>query len=673
MATSEQSLIIGIDTGGTTTDAVTISVETGEVLTRAKTLTTKHDLAVGVSAALEQAARNIDPSQIAFVSVSTTLATNAVVEGHGSPILVILIGFDDAMVERAGIGSAFSDSHVVRIAGGHDHYGNEQAPLDLDAVAAALDTHGATVGAVAVASAFAVRNTDHERRVRDFVADNSDLAVTISSLLSSALDAPRRALTTALNARLLSRISELIVAVDRSVSALGISAPVLIAKGDGSLAVASSVAQRPIETILSGPAASIVGASALTGLTDFVISDIGGTTTDVAMVRNGRPRLVPTGAQVGDWQTMVEAVAVRTTGLGGDSAVRLVGPDITLGPDRRIPVSLAAQSHPEILIELRAQVAKPPSRDVAGVFVKAMADAETSSARRQRAEASLSTLAKRTLESLTTTPVPFLSLGGGALQWRALDELSEAGLAEVIGFTPTDAAHVLDMQSTFSTDAARAGSELMGWFISRDAEAFASTVLSEVVRGSAGCVLDIALDGSVALGGSTALDNAVLNTIASGNPQIGSARVSLDLDTPVIAVGGPAAIVYREVAERIGAQLVLPDDFAVANAVGAASGFVVARSQTQVQLERPGSFRVVGGGDGSTRHDDGEAAIRAATETARRHASSALAEGMDGLDGDPIIEHVEITRHEDPNDPKTGLYGADVFVELRRRPIRQRG
>lgn len=668
MATSEQSLIIGIDTGGTTTDAVTISTATGEVLSRAKTLTTKHDLAVGVSAALKMGAEGVQPADIAFVSVSTTLATNAVVEGHGSPILVLLVGFDDAMVERTGIESAFADSAVVRIDGGHDHYGNEQASLDLDAVAAALKTHGATVGAVAVASAFAVRNTDHEHRVRDYVAEHSDLAVSVSSSLSSALDAPRRALTTALNARLLSRISELISAVDRSVTALGISAPVLIAKGDGSLAVASSVAQRPIETILSGPAASIIGAAALTGLTDFVISDIGGTTTDVATVRNGRPRLVPTGAQVGDWQTMVEAVAVRTTGLGGDSAVRLVDSDIALGPDRRIPLSLAAQSYPEILTQLRAQVTKPPSRDVAGVFVKAMEIADAGSERRERAESSLSTLAVRTLDLLTTMPVPFLSLGGGALQWRALDELSEAGLAEVIGFTPTDAAHVLGLQSTFSTEAARVGSELLGWFFSQDADEFAGDVLSEVVRASAGCVLDSALEGSAI---RSALGNAVLDAVASGTPQIGAARVSLELDAPVIAVGGPAEIVYRDVAERIGAELVLPEDFAVANAVGAASGFVVARAHTQVQLERPGSFLVVGRG-GSTRHDDGEEAITTATDAARHDANVALADAMDGLDGNPVIEHVEITRHEDPNDPDTGLYGADVFVELRRRPIRQR-
>ena len=160
--------------------------------------------------------------------------------------------------------------------------------------------------------------------------------------------------------------------------------------------------------------------------------------------------------------------------------------------------------------------------------------------------------------------------------------------------------------------------------------------------------------------------------VAAGTPHMGSVSLALELDVPLIAVGGPAGIVYPDVADRVGAELVLPEDFAVANAVGAASGFVVARAQIEVQLERPGSFRVVGRGS-SSRYDDGEEAIVAAVDQARQDAEAALREQMDGLEGGPVSEHLDVVRHEDPNDPETGLYGANVRIELRRRPIRPRG
>jgi N-methylhydantoinase A/oxoprolinase/acetone carboxylase beta subunit len=129
--------------------------------------------------------------------------------------------------------------------------------------------------------------------------------VTISSELSSELDAPRRALTAALNARLISRIAILIEAVESAMKELGLHCPLMIVKGDGTLALAEAVARRPIETVLSGPAASLVGGRWLSGLDSFILSDMGGTTTDLGIVINGRPKVTEQGAEVGGWRTMV--------------------------------------------------------------------------------------------------------------------------------------------------------------------------------------------------------------------------------------------------------------------------------------------------------------------------------------------------------------------------------
>ena len=315
--------LIGVDTGGTYTDAAVIEAKGHKVVASAKSITTKGDLSIGVSGAITAAIaalpRGLHPENIALVSVSTTLATNAVVEGHGSAVGVILIGFDQAMAERTGIAKAFPGMPMAMIAGGHDHTGAEAQPLDavaLEAAAAAMP-----VDAFAIASAFAVRNPAHEHAARDLVARVTGKPATLSTELTSSLDAPRRALTAVLNARLISRISMLITAVRSSMAELGIDCPLMIVKGDGTLALAERVALRPIETVLSGPAASLVGASWLCGRRDFIMSDMGGTTTDLGVLRDGRPQVAEQGAEVGGWRTMVKAIDVRTIGLGGDSEI----------------------------------------------------------------------------------------------------------------------------------------------------------------------------------------------------------------------------------------------------------------------------------------------------------------------------------------------------------------
>ena len=209
-------LLLGVDTGGTFTDAVLLDASNDAVVRSAKALTTPDDLSIGVSNALAAVMDGVDSDAVTLVSISTTLATNAVVEGRGSSVLVLLVGFDEQMTHRTGIASAFTDAVVAQVDGGHDHYGNEKAPLDIDVVDEILMTHAGSVSAVAVASTFAVRNPSHEHAIRERVLSATKLPVTVSSSLSDSLDAPRRALTAALNARLLSRVSDLITAVEDS-------------------------------------------------------------------------------------------------------------------------------------------------------------------------------------------------------------------------------------------------------------------------------------------------------------------------------------------------------------------------------------------------------------------------------------------------------------------------
>ena len=187
--------LLGIDTGGTYTDAVLFSPDEG-VKARAKSLTTRHDLSEGIRGAVENvlAETGTDPSAIRLASLSTTLATNALVEGQGGRICLVMIGFGPEDLERDGLKQALGSDPVVFLDGGHNVHGHE-TPLDTGTLAAQLDELSGAVTAFAIAGYFAVRNPDHELRIRDLIREKTHLPVTCSHELSSKLGGPRRALT----------------------------------------------------------------------------------------------------------------------------------------------------------------------------------------------------------------------------------------------------------------------------------------------------------------------------------------------------------------------------------------------------------------------------------------------------------------------------------------------
>jgi N-methylhydantoinase A/oxoprolinase/acetone carboxylase beta subunit len=198
------SFYLGVDTGGTYTDAVVLDAASDTVIGKAKALTTRHDLSVGIGGAVDAAllAAAIAPGQVSLVSLSTTLATNALVEGQGGRVALIAIGFDADDLGRAGLAEALKGDPVIRIAGGHSHSGSETAPLDIPALTTALGDLGGDVMGFAVAARFATRNPAHEVAARAAIRAATGRPVTCSHELSAQLNGPKRALTAVLNARL---------------------------------------------------------------------------------------------------------------------------------------------------------------------------------------------------------------------------------------------------------------------------------------------------------------------------------------------------------------------------------------------------------------------------------------------------------------------------------------
>ncbi len=667
MAEPCSTYLIGVDTGGTYTDAAVIEAEGHRVLASAKALTTRGDLSIGVTAAIEaalaQLPERLTPGAISLVAVSTTLATNAVVEGHGADACVIFIGFDDLMVERSGIARAFPSMPLVRIGGGHDHNGEERLPLDEAALQRALAVHEG-VDAFAVASAFAVRNPAHEHRSREAIIARTAKPVTVSSELSSALDAPRRALTAALNARLLSRISALIAAVASAMKRLALDCPLMMVKGDGTLALADVVAKRPIETVLSGPAASLVGARWLSGLENFIMSDIGGTTTDVAVLADGRPKITEEGAEVGRWRTMVRAIDVRTTGLGGDSEVGFdMGGALRIGPQRILPVSLIGERFPATLDALEAELASPDIGSLAGRFILRPFGWDG----READRADLSERERTILKAVGPEPKPLAKVAVSAGAQRAVQSLYRKGLVQLAGFTPSDAAHVLEKQANWSAAAARLAAMLMVRLrdmrapSAESARSFASDVWSEVVRLSARAVLDTAFAGEAGDGTEHA---TLVDRVCSGSARLGLTSISISPVVPIVAVGGPARVYYDEVGRRLKAEIVFPPFWDVANAVGAATGVIARTVAVQVVADGGGVFRVHAG-DGTHVFSAPDLALAKAEAYARETARAAV---LQMGSGEPEVR-ITVAKHRLPDaTDDNGLLAAEIVAEAVGRP-----
>ncbi|WP_455269514.1 hydantoinase/oxoprolinase N-terminal domain-containing protein [Rhizobium herbae] len=623
-------LLLGIDTGGTYTDAVLFN-ETHGVVAKAKALTTRHDLSVGIAGAVEAVLEQakVPASAIGLVSLSTTLATNALVEGQGGRAGLVMIGFGPEDLKRDGLQEALGTDPVIFLPGGHNVHGGETL-LDMTLLDEALPQLATQVSSFAVAGYFAVRNPAHEQRVRDRIREVSHLPVTCSHELSSKLGGPRRALTTLLNARLVSMIDRLIGACEGFLKDRGIDVPMMVVRGDGALISAAEARLRPIETILSGPAASLVGARHLTGLDNAVVSDIGGTTTDVAVLDQGRPRLDGEGAVVGGFRTMVEAVAMRTFGLGGDSEVRIndrgLQAKIDLGPRRFLPLSLAAVEHEAAVIsvlERQLRTAHVGRYDGRLAVRTGLPDHLASGLQPQ--ETAL-------YERIGAVPVALESLLTSTLQKATLDRLVARGLVHICGLTPSDAMHVLGRQDQWNATAARLGAELAarvkdgsGKPIAPSAEALSEMIVARLTRQSAEVILAscLAEDGA-------AIDPAVSLAVDRAlKREPGIVAFSLSLDRPLVGLGASAPVYYPAIADMLGAESSIPAEAGVANAVGAIVGQVRASVTVFVSAPEEGIFIVNGAGE-SSRFLDQEQAFAAARERAQVAAlASARANGAD--------------------------------------------
>jgi N-methylhydantoinase A len=324
-------MIIGLDVGGTHTDAVLIGG--GRLLRQAKVATDHSNLFNCVLAGLEEVTRDMPPGAIRRAVLSTTLTTNAIAEGKLAKTGVVVSagpGIDPANF-RIG-------SHYHCVSGSIDHRGREIQPLqeqEIDEIAERFLAED--VRQAAVISKFSVRNPKHELKMAEILGRVCDQVI-MGHRVSANLNFPRRIATAWINAAVHPTHRLFFEAVRDSLKKKGFEIPIFVLKADGGTMSFEASIETPGQTILSGPAASVMGALPFaSGAGDTLVLDIGGTTSDMAVLVGRAPLLEPLGAEIGGYRTLVRSLKTKSIALGGDSAVRVLDGKLLIGPERHGP------------------------------------------------------------------------------------------------------------------------------------------------------------------------------------------------------------------------------------------------------------------------------------------------------------------------------------------------
>ena len=578
------ALVLGIDTGGTYTDGVLMEYETRRVLATCKRLTTRRDFSIGIANVID-GIQIEDPSAIRMVSISTTLATNAIAERKGRRVALLLIGYDPELVATFRLARRFATPEFHFFEGGHDLYGRERADLDLPGILATVDRIKDRVDAIAVSGYFSPLNPDHENRACRAITSVCDLPVVLGHQLSTRLDSVQRATTAALNASLLAVLHDFIISARRAMERRGISAPLMVVRGDGTLMTDEFAARTPVETIHSGPAASAIGGRVLSGLDDALVVDVGGTTTDLAMVLDGQVAVEADGATVGDYRTSVQAARLLSIALGGDSHITSAREGgIAVGPERVLPLAQLAADHPEVGRRLKALTRRQPAQSTQDRldhwYLMREPQAGLISTARDMALVDLLRRGPQPVADILKR-LDVLHVG----QLGAADLLRQEVIGRA-GLTLTDVMHVEGSFDAWDREAAAAALETFARGCRRGPDEVRALIWRRVTELAVHAIVTFLSGKRLPPPGTLDADTDTdigpwffRNSLEHSHPLLDT---SVRLRHPIIGIGAAAGLVLAPVAAALGAELILPEHFEVANALGAVAGTVMVTEEILV-------------------------------------------------------------------------------------------
>jgi len=579
---------LGIDAGGTYTDTVIYDLSKGKTICKSKSLTTRWDFTLGIGEAMAGLDQDM-LRQVEMVSLSTTLATNAIVEGEGQKVgMIIMPPYgrfepEDIPYEPKAV-----------ISGQLEITGKEISPVDENEVKGIARRMAAKdeVKAFAVSGYAGAINPAHELKVKQIIREETGLFVTCGHELSDILNFKTRAHTAMLNARIIPKLAKLLLDLERVLEKLGIFAPIVVVKGDGTLMSAEMAKERPVETILSGPAASVAGARHLTGLKNALVVDMGGTTTDTAALADGMVSVCATGSNIGGHKTHVKALEIRTAGLGGDSLIQWDKGRFYIGPRRVAPIAWLGATYPGTdrtlkFLDMHLDRHVVSTRDMQILALTGSPDS-----------LALTPQEEKILTLLKTRPfsIDELIKRTGVLFEKSLklERMEDSFIIQRCGLTLTDLLHVSNRFDRWSKESAGSYCRMFSRLTKMDIADMAEHLLDIGVERLTLELLKRQLDEETdpeALHTCPVCRTLLKNLLSGGSDQY---AVRIDLKRPVVGIGAPIHFFLPRAAEALGAKVVVPQDADVANAIGAITSNVVVKRHVRIIPNQEGGFLIEG-------------------------------------------------------------------------------
>lgn len=657
---------IGIDTGGTCTDAVVYDLDTKKILATGKTLTTKSNLEIGIGKALDQLPEEL-MKEVQSFSLSTTLATNACVENKGSRAKLLIIGTTPEMIQQlekilTGYGINDLSQLIVLDAKAENLYSEPYDP-DWEDLRRRIPQLFSDCDAVGIVQTFPDANGGRfELTALRILQEELTIPLTIAYDISQETDILKVCASTLLNARLIPLIREFMEAVHNVMKERGLDVPLSIVRSDGTLMSEEMARTQPVETLLCGPAASVIGGCELAGEKDAILVDMGGTTTDLAIVRNNDPIMAKKGIMIGQYQTAIKGLDAQAVSLGGDTAVRFRDGAIFLDTERIIPISVLADEHPEIIKKIQNLVAwkETHTRWIHEFFVLQRDISE---------KAGYTEFEHKACEALKDGPLitkEFYERIGGDLYHPATQRLEQEGVIIRSGLTPTD---IMVLRGDFDLYNGEAATELIKYFALNtklDEKKIPDMVYELVTKRmykSIGAFilrhqypkkeaffteenLDILLEAFYEQACERCEDLGFIHTKARALEGDDVVQMNLKAPMPIIGIGAPTHVFLHTVAKLLGTRAILSEYSHVANALGAIAGRRIARVDFPITVKYSGGARL-----GYSFMDGCERKLIAKEDQALEYARSIVEEtikkraSFQGLGDDPVIEmHYEEKR-----------------------------
>jgi len=571
----ERTLALGIDAGGSYTDALVMDVHTKEIIAKMKSKTTHDDMIVGMMNAMNGLImkRRFNPKDIKFVGLSTTLATNSILESKGGKVGLITIGWEpegDVLMEPA---------KMIRIDGGHDVTGKATDGLSEGSLVDAARELEKTVDNIVLSAKFSCLNDGHERRAKQILADKVNIPVIAAYELSKDIGMYERTNTAVLNGMLLPVINDFILGVMSLLSRYSIKAHVMMMKGDGTMMKIETAKMRPVETIMSGPAASIVGGLALSGCSDGMIVDIGSTSTDVACVRNGMPPIGKKGVTVLGKKTHVRTMDAHTIALGGDSHLKMdADGNVTIGPKRSVPLAASSISYPSLKDRMRKDrdltyliPHKEKTRALTASEIKVMDFVK------ENAPCRISDIYDAYPVMYTLPSV--------------IDSLMAAGSLIYTSLTPTDLMVVTGRFETGDRKASEIGLSIFSEKAGMTEEQVILKVMDQAVVNSGRAILEKVLMNETGISRFDGITERIIDS-AVGKHRFGILDSEFRLNMPIIGLGGPASAYLSSLEQRLRTKVIVPENHDVGNAVGTVRSKISETSYAMIIPAKEGGYDI---------------------------------------------------------------------------------